>query len=708
MKTRSTTYQARWGSALLATLISACSADEPDSPLDTLPPGEEAVSRTRRYLDGLQEMVTIVKSPTEAYALRASGEKAGISSVLASNQAALEAKYGRLAPSLGQELEKKPATERLPITLVFDAGVDWAALSGRLASDKTEERAKANADVAAAIEAAGNARIKEWSAAGLTVTSRSDALPIIQGTATVQSVQKIAKLASVRLVMSGAEARTQYEAAPNSISDPHSDVAFNARGVLGATQRVGAFEGGACTIFKNHEAFSSASGITEFGAAPTCTRDEDCIEACGYENGSCLTLGAAKRCVGMHVSQVTANMVASRDGQPWGAAKAGIFVYNPAESACNVPNQVRAYEWFDEKDVTTVPESWNCLTGDYHSPSVSREHGLVQDHIVRASGISIFKAAGNQVLAGKRFEQMEACAGTLNSICVGATTAGASAMMATGGRWSAWINPAGTDREEPDLTALGVDTLSHAFASTKAWESFSGTSAATPIAAGVAALLKDECRHAGRNVDRDPLFIKAALQLSGWMRNTRDWRYSTPNSVLDQHDGAGGIDANMLPGLCYPPSGSGPGVISRTVDLRGGRPLPEGKAPPIDMPPPGEQKALPDPSPDDGRVSEQLLSFPGLRSGNRLRALIAWNSCPATMHKEPSGPSAVATDFDLFLRNKSTGSYEYASQSVDDNGEGFDVTIDEPGDYEVILAWPKDNPGCGGPYEPLAYGWAIQ
>lgn len=54
------------------------------------------------------------------------------------------------------------------------------------------------------------------------------------------------------------------------------------------------------------------------------------------------------------------------------------------------------------------------------------------------------------------------------------------------------------------------------------------------------------------------------------------------------------------------------------------------------------------------------------------------------------------------------GRYYYASQSNDDNNEGFDVSIPETlaGTYEVWLAWPDGAVGCGGAPGAL-FGWEI-
>jgi hypothetical protein len=78
------------------------------------------------------------------------------------------------------------------------------------------------------------------------------------------------------------------------------------------------------------------------------------------------------------------------------------------------------------------------------------------------------------------------------------------------------------------------------------------------------------------------------------------------------------------------------------------------------------------------------------------------------MYMNSTPPSSVATDFDLFLLNRTTNSYVYASQSIDDNSEGFDVILPSDGDYEVLLEWPSGNAGCGGTKEPISWAFAVQ
>jgi hypothetical protein len=108
------------------------------------------------------------------------------------------------------------------------------------------------------------------------------------------------------------------------------------------------------------------------------------------------------------------------------------------------------------------------------------------------------------------------------------------------------------------------------------------------------------------------------------------------------------------------------------------------------------------PGDGDERTGEPVFESEYLNVGDRIRFTLVWDSCPADMGG--FGPSSVATDYDIFLWNADTHEYLYASQSVSDNTEGFDVTIPSgasasgrswAGKYVVYRAWPKGSGGCG-------------
>ena len=108
----------------------------------------------------------------------------------------------------------------------------------------------------------------------------------------------------------------------------------------------------------------------------------------------------------------------------------------------------------------------------------------------------------------------------------------------------------------------------------------------------------------------------------------------------------------------------------------------------------------------DNRLYNALFGPVALTTGKRIRAVIAWDSCPAGPLSPPAAPALVASDIDLFLVKD--GRVVDGSQSIMDSTEGFDVTIPDTlgaGNYSVWWAAPPGN-GCGGVgFEPFA--WAV-
>jgi hypothetical protein len=653
------------------------------------------VREQTRFLDGLEETVTLVKSPETTYAIRADGRIESIEAVLASDRAAWIGRHGKMPAPTVARLAQVAEGEVVPLAIVFDGGLDWHAHGTRLRSKDHLERSRARTDIEAAIRKSAALAHPEWKAAGFTITESSEQLPIVYGRATASDAKKLARLPSVAWVLSDERVATKLLSAPNAISDPQTDTTFNAQGFFGDGQNVGVFEASSCGIYDKHEAFSNAAGIIYSSAVPSCMADSECVAICG-DLGACVD----GRCIETHQSSVTSCMVATKSGQRWGAANAQIFDFNAQQTSCVTGGVDHGYNWFDKNDVTTVPESWFCCSLGHD--------GMVQDHYIRAAGISVFKAAGNQ--EGCKHESIPdqvACAETLNSVCVGGATGGGTSMAS----FSSWVNPPKTDREEPDVVALASGVEVSDTGAPDDWQSENGTSFATPAVAGIAALMKQACKKNGQDIDREPLVIRALLQVSGWFRNPADWKYSTPNGNMDHVDGAGGVVAGIALAACGVPTGTGPhvGWHQQDIDLTGGGPLPGGKPPVIGLGPPGEKPLSHNaPGGNDGRVGITLTSFPGLRRDQRLRVTFVWNSCPATVYASATPPSAVATDFDVFLFNKTTKTYAYASQSVDDNSEGFDVRLPAGGDYDVILGWPKGNTGCGSTSEPIAWAFGLQ
>jgi hypothetical protein len=94
-------------------------------------------------------------------------------------------------------------------------------------------------------------------------------------------------------------------------------------------------------------------------------------------------------------------------------------------------------------------------------------------------------------------------------------------------------------------------------------------------------------------------------------------------------------------------------------------------------------------------VTGKLLHrIPALTVGKRIRVTASWDGCA----DDVSGPApgSVAVDFDVFLYHVDSQSYVWGSQSIFDNNEGFDFTVQEAGEYHVWLAWELGSKSCEG------------
>ena len=247
---------------------------------------------------------------------------------------------------------------------------------------------------------------------------------------------------------------------PNAITDAHIDVGMNALGYFGADQRIGFLEEARCGIYDAHEALSENSNPVKYQVEPMdCTKDSDCNDCDLGAGAMCVDLGHPghdKQCVAVHVSQTASNASATRGGTGNGASKASLYHPNKGGSspigfpsvACSADGTVDAYDWLTSEGVTTANESWSCqVLGGAAGGALE---GLAEDWYARNFGISIFKSAGNQPAD-------DACAYTLNSICVGGTNTSQDLSCFTSWR-NGTAQREDTDREEPDSTALAGDS----------------------------------------------------------------------------------------------------------------------------------------------------------------------------------------------------------------------------------------------------------
>jgi hypothetical protein len=411
--------------------------------------------------------------------------------------------------------------------------------------------------------------------------------------------------------------------------------------------------------------------------------DVQCVGSAGVCTGT--SCGSDAACTAVHDSFVASAVSATTGGTVWGAGAATFYVWNKGSSECTSSNEDNAYAWFVDQGVTTVVRTFGCSTNDV---------GKVDDSYAQLpppKSILTSDASGNDTNGCG--VKCEACPDTLNSLCVGNSTAGGGSLQST----SVWENPDPTssDREEPDLTALGEKVLMAGLGSTIDWEDSyegfgnTGTSFAAPAVAALAALIQEGCKY--WNVQGDSVALRALLQTSTYTRNPDGSRYSTqfwlPMSLMppDQKDGSGAIDAASAMAFCEDGGDVNTAHFGGSVDLtQGGAPPGSETGPDVGYAP--EDYAAP--AANDGWLYSKVAGYQGVAKGDRIRASIAWNAC--------SSSGAVAVDWDLLLWNAKSHIWVYSSQSFNNSTEGFDVEAPEAADYELWTRHPSGALACDG------------
>lgn len=668
------------------------------------------------YLPGLDETVVLVKSSHSSYAERSDGSRISLRRMRELDSRAWVQKNGRLSRALSRRTLETP-DETFSVGVVFDPGADYADLgAGRRSSDPGEREA-ARKLVSQRLEERGKPIASELERIGIDVQKISRGIPVVFARGTGEALRSIGEVPGVALVFLAKHGTVRNHAAPNSMSDSGIASVFNANSKFAINQKIGYAELEHCGIYHEHEAFQD--GMTpaveyshESSIPEGCSSDFDCEGECGSGDGRCVSMDGTTKCVAKHATEVMSAVVASRDGDPWGTAASTLYYYNGDFDACLGLSIDDAYAYFESNDVTNVVQSWNCF-----DPA---DEGIVQDFYARDAGILIAMAAGNSTEGGGF-----ACPNSLNSICVGGHAAGGASMYVD----SNWRNPSGVtfdwppdDREEPDVTALGVAVQIAGLTSTSDWINLPGTSYAAPTVAALAALIKNECEVAYSGIEHQPYGVRTMIMVSAHTRNPdSEWMYSTPNPHgNDFADGAGGIyaatfgDCDDLPGSGTDgPDGGGFDVIDE--GLTEGEVGPDGDPPDIDSPPPGEGEPLllwpqnhDDPGSNDGRLYSLRGATPFVSDGTRVRVVMSWNTCPTPSYLgfAAGPPTRVAVDYDLFLYNATTKKYAFSSQSFFDNNEGFDVIVPDDGVYEIYVGKPDDSLGCiGASSEPYALWW---
>ena len=241
--------------------------------------------------------------------------------------------------------------------------------------------------------------------------------------------------------------------------------------------------------------------------------------------------------VSQHATQV-AGVVASRDATYTGAApEAGFWTGQTTNrgTITKLRNQTVAIETFGQGLAGLNGNPVEVITLSISTGGVTDaldQWSLAIDHVVHTNGPTVTVAAGNYGPGAGTLGGPPSAA--YNAIVVGATGDTAGSPSEDYSRLAGYSSrgPTADGRCKPDIVAPGSAVHMPGLSGT--WTDASGTSFATPLVAGGAALLIDMGRSLGHSTD--PKVIKSVLlnsadKLAGWS--------NTPTRPLDHAQGAG-------------------------------------------------------------------------------------------------------------------------------------------------------------------------
>lgn len=460
-----------------------------DDGVERLRPGERSKGRT------IDAMKVVSRKGEEAsdMAFDEKGAKFDLGKHLTDAGKRRADKYGRIHPTLFQEIEKaKPGT---PVPIVIWPRIELPAAPYEKASDRrteeppegerklTEKLREAHAHLSDAASKAGLRMAKEANSDPTTV-------PCISTEATVEQIRELSRSDAVGAIFF--DDRSERTDLANSISVAHSDQAHLA-GFDGTGIKVAVWESGP----------SNTSNLVFAGRYTSSPSASD------------------------HARLTSAIIKNTERGKPHGhAPDCELYSANSGSTA--------ALKWaVQDKHCTVVSQS-------FHRDSEPKNAGLQSDDVLKDWLVlrypypTIVQAAGNfwkgdddninppesEYVNHKGF----------NSLAIGNHDDTAATMSGD----SVFRNPSSShgDRELPELAANGTAVSANQ-------QTMSGTSFAAPATAGVAALIQDV----------DPVLCSwpegcRAILLAAAGRNIRDntWWRDVLNRV-DTRDGSGALDA---------------------------------------------------------------------------------------------------------------------------------------------------------------------
>ncbi len=579
-------------------------------------------------------------------------------------------------------------------------------------------------------------------------------------------IQKIARHDDVSMLALAAEGWAENQDPDSQGAAHHSRAAshFNDNGYYAEDIKIGIIEANTRCRLMEHEAFQNNS-VTYQTNAVSCQNNQDCVNACDVPNAFCRDGGI---CVSQHATHV-ASRIAHTSHNENNASRAHLFVANVGEitpntstpAAQNIQALVDRLEWLLEEEVMLINESWGPGNLFVNQVSATFQSSL-EDYYSFHHNMTFVNAAGN---SDDFVPHLETNCHSFNSICVGAV--GAAGTYDDDRRqyeddiWSgfAWKNPWFThnsgnplatfknEPERPDVVSEGVDavvasvvTAVGQYPGTDVWETNTGTSFAAPTVTASLALLQ-ECRRRtlwpihNKVLVRNTADVDQQVEVGNPTAPSTIPRYPTPghftsaNTIHDEYDSRAGAGIHHAAGMscreegCAEKSKGQCADGSATHDLRDGIPWPTN----VDV---EDLQADPTPIPsglvfdaDPGEFSDpltvELHNLGEVESGTRVRASLSWFGCSPDEPNGAVGQLGVGVDYDLLLcdLDGSDAGCEFASESLTDSNEGFDVITGSNRDnLSLLLVWNsrefrngswENTLGCGET-TLSRYAWALR
>ncbi|NWF96175.1 MAG: S8 family serine peptidase [Candidatus Thorarchaeota archaeon] len=266
---------------------------------------------------------------------------------------------------------------------------------------------------------------------------------------------------------------------------------------------------------------------------------------------------------GTHCASIAAGTGEASNGQYRGVAYAaqlvGVKVLN-SQGSGSEQQILDGMQWvIDNKDVYGIDVVSMSLGSNSATASDGTDALCQMADAVMDAGLLLFVAAGNHGSPEWLYGYNKICspAASKKAVTVGSVN--------DDGTWSSFSNEGPTldNRIKPDVMAVGAAVTAAKAGTTNQYVQYSGTSMATPTAAGIGALLRQA------NPDMSPAQIKQVLESSALDKGTvgKDNTYGSgiiqTKAALDEI--TGGADNPPTVAINYPASGSTVSGVCRVL-----------------------------------------------------------------------------------------------------------------------------------------------